>query len=110
MQCSYVDLVAPAGTRAQTPNWFVSHWWGEPVLDFIACVEQHAKVRALKPEDAVYWVCAYANNQHKLDSDITADPKDSAFAKAMQMCEGSNLRRPCIGSARTPTISISSTR
>ena len=29
------------------------------------------------------WVCAYANNQHKLDSDITADPKDSAFFKAM---------------------------
>ena len=82
-QSSYVELVAPAGTRAQTPKWFVSHWWGEPVLDFIACVEQHAKVRALKPEDAVYWVCAYANNQHKLDSDITADPKNSAFFKAM---------------------------
>ena len=59
-QCSYVELVAPAGTRAQTPKWFVSHWWGEPVMDFIACVEEHAKVRALDPEKAVYWVCAYA--------------------------------------------------
>ena len=57
-QCSYVELVAPAGTRAQTPKWFVSHWWGEPVLDFIACVEEHAKVRGLEPEEAVYWVCA----------------------------------------------------
>ena len=53
-QCSYVELVAPAGTRAQTPKWFVSHWWGEPVMDFIACVEEHAKVRALNQEEAVY--------------------------------------------------------
>ena len=26
-QCSYVEQVAPAGTRAQTPKWFVTHWW-----------------------------------------------------------------------------------
>ena len=56
-QCSYVELVAPVGTRAQTPKWFVSHWWGEPVMDFIACVEEHARVRALDPQEAVYWVC-----------------------------------------------------
>ena len=24
--CSYVELVAPEGTTAQTPKWFVSHW------------------------------------------------------------------------------------
>ena len=59
-QCSYVELVAPAGTRAQTPKWFVSHWWGEPVLDFILCLEEHAKVRGLDPEEAVYWVSAYS--------------------------------------------------
>ena len=56
-QSSYVELVAPAGTLAQTPKWFVSHWWGEPVLDFIACLEEHAKVRALDPDEAAYWVC-----------------------------------------------------
>ena len=59
-KCSYVELVAPEGTRAQTPKWFVSHWWGEPVKDFIACLEEHARVRNLDPEEAVYWVCAYA--------------------------------------------------
>ena len=26
----------------QPPEWFVSHWWGEPVSDFLACLEQHA--------------------------------------------------------------------
>jgi len=25
-QCSYVELVAPEGTVAQTPLWFISHW------------------------------------------------------------------------------------
>ena len=24
--CSYMELVAPEGTTAQTPKWFVSHW------------------------------------------------------------------------------------
>ena len=27
-QSSYVELVAPEGTTAQTPTWFVSHWSG----------------------------------------------------------------------------------
>ena len=65
-QCSYVELVAPEDARAQTPTWFVSHWWGEPVMDFIACVEEHAKVRRLDPEEAVYWVCALVGKIHVL--------------------------------------------
>ena len=56
-KCSYVELVAPEGARAQTPKWFVSHWWGEPVKDFIACLVEHARVRRLSDEEAVYWVC-----------------------------------------------------
>ena len=86
--CSYVELVARAGTRAQTPKWFVSHWWGGPVLDFIACLELHAKVRVLSPDEAVYWVCAYSSNLHELGSDIMADPREPAFLTALQMCEG----------------------
>ena len=31
-QCSYVELVAPEGTTAQTPMWFVSHWYGRRVF------------------------------------------------------------------------------
>ena len=31
-RCSYVELVAPEGTTAQTPTWFVSHWYGRRVL------------------------------------------------------------------------------
>ena len=54
--------------------------------DFVSAVEYHAKVRKLDNTDA-YWVCAYANNQHDLDADIPDDPKQSAFFKAMQLCE-----------------------
>jgi hypothetical protein len=61
--CSFVELVVDKGTVEQCPQWFVSHWWGEPVRDFVASVEAHAKARDLD-ESAAYWVCAYANNQH----------------------------------------------
>lgn len=57
--------------------------WGEPVKDFVKVLEKHAKVRYPKgqrnerdcdqnepSDDVTYWVCAYANNQHDLDSDI----------------------------------------
>ena len=43
---------------------FVSHWWGESVNDFIACLAAHAKDRVPNMMlDSGYWVCAYANNQ-----------------------------------------------
>ena len=117
-KCSFVELVAPPGTTAQTPRWFVSHWWGEPVKDFIKAVEYHAVQRFAprgefernerdgkpaweighKPQhkivgkpadaDATYWVCAYANNQHDLSELDVKDPRDTPFFKAMQLCDG----------------------
>jgi len=35
---SYVQLVAD---RAQPPDYFASHFWAEPVQDFLACIAQH---------------------------------------------------------------------
>ena len=59
-KCSFVELVVQEGTEGTAiPQWFISHWWGEPVLDFIRCTVEHARVRELG-EDACYWVCAYA--------------------------------------------------
>ena len=59
-KCSFVELMTPEGAEdTATPRWFVSHWWGEPVLDFIKCTDEHARVRELG-EDACYWVCASA--------------------------------------------------
>mgnify|MGYP003320066905 CR=1 FL=1 len=81
---SFVELVAFA---PQLPKWFVSHWWGEPVLDFIKCTEEHAQVRELG-EGACYWVCAYANNQHDLASVNAPTLEETSFYKALKLAEG----------------------
>ena len=74
---------------ARSRSLHASSRWGEPVKDFVQAVECHAEVRRLDKTNA-YWVCAYANNQHKLDAEIPDDPKQSAFFKAMQLCEVSS--------------------
>ena len=51
-QCSFVELIA---TGEQEPLYFVSHWWGEPVFDFIQCINQHSIDRKLG-KTAPYWV------------------------------------------------------
>jgi hypothetical protein len=55
-QCSFVELIAAEGQ--QGPDWFVSHWWGEPVAQFIDCLASHARDRCLPPHSS-YW-CARA--------------------------------------------------
>ena len=55
--CSFVELVVDEGTVEQTPQWFISHWWGEPVRDFVASVEAHAAAQGVEAS-AAYWVCA----------------------------------------------------
>ena len=90
------------------PNPAVSHFWGEPVLEFIACIEQHSADRALGL-GCKYWgalshklreivsvcvrlalasVCAYANNQWDLGGDVTNDPANSSFWRALDQAEG----------------------
>ncbi len=70
------------------PTYYVSHWWGEKVLDFIKCCEGHAMMHRLDPSVASYWVCAYANRQHDLGSDLGTDPTKSSFNRAMQLAKG----------------------
>lgn len=85
-RCSFVEAVATEPTD-QRPQWFASHWWGEAVVDFLKCIKHHLKVRGLQ-EPSAYWVCAYANNQHELGTELGTDPMQSSFLKAMQMCHG----------------------
>ena len=72
---SFVELIADGPQR---PHFFVSHFWGEPHADFVACVAQHTRDRAYgggrfntytggmstiegaDGDDARVWVCAYA--------------------------------------------------
>lgn len=88
--CAFVECLAEDD---QVPTWFISHWWGEPLKEFILCVEKHSEVRCLEDQDngiqPYYWVCAYANRQHSLASELgSIDPKDSSFFKAMQIASG----------------------
>eukprot|EP00927_Polykrikos_kofoidii_P065593 TRINITY_DN61332_c0_g1_i1.p1 TRINITY_DN61332_c0_g1~~TRINITY_DN61332_c0_g1_i1.p1 ORF type:complete len:849 (+),score=135.50 TRINITY_DN61332_c0_g1_i1:41-2548(+) len=84
--CSFVELLA---SKPQRPRLFTSHWWGEPCVDFIACVEQHSALHGFNA-DTPYWVCAYANDQHELSTALGTDPRDSSFFRAIsdESCHG----------------------
>jgi len=81
--CSFVELLA---AEDQVPDWFISHWWGDRILDFLACLEQHLLTRGLPP-DTFYWVCAYANRLHALHESVSADPKQCSFYKALVLVD-----------------------
>lgn len=87
-RCSYVEAVVGLGMESlQVPRWFVSHFWGESILDFVMCIEEHMAVRSIS-DSCAYWICAYANNQHELGKDLGSDPMKSSFLKAMVKCDG----------------------
>lgn len=85
-RCSFVEAVAEDAEH-QRPLWFVSHWWGEAIVDFLSCIQHHQRIREL-PDPSAYWVCAYANNQHELGTELGTDPMQSSFLRAMQSCDG----------------------
>ena len=95
---SFVErLPSTAGT--QPPRFFVSHWWGEPFVKTVACLERFIKDFKKNSNDeddargggmtidTPIWICAFANNQWDLDDPITVDPKQSSFTKALDLAE-----------------------
>mmetsp|Transcript_18306 Transcript_18306/g.21304 ORF Transcript_18306/g.21304 Transcript_18306/m.21304 type:complete len:204 (+) Transcript_18306:161-772(+) len=80
-----VELLA-TDAETQFPKWFVSHAWQEAVRRFVACLQEHAHLR--NAEHSAYWICAYANNQHKLQDEIAANPRNTSFYKAMKLSVG----------------------
>jgi len=108
-QISFVKAL-PSTAGPQPPRFFISHWWGETVSDFLNCLEQGIVDFRLNlngrhyskdynqesrgggmTEDTPVWICAYANNQWSLSGDITADPKESGFTKAMKVAKGRTI-------------------
>jgi len=107
-QISFVETL-PSTAGPQPPRFFISHWWGETVVDFLSCLEQaildfrfnnngvrycggnHESRGGGMTEDTPVWICAYANNQWSLSGDITADPKESGFTKAMKIAKGRTI-------------------
>jgi len=95
-QMSFVETL-PSTAGTQPPRWFVSHFWGEPVVDFMSCLKTHMNDFSRNAndnddhrgggmtEDTPVWICSYANNQNDLGASNMADPGESSFIKAMQI-------------------------
>jgi len=82
--CAFVELLS---AKPQVPKWFVSHWWGEHLIDFVKCIQRHTQIRQLS-HSSPFWVCAYANRLHAASSELTADLWQSSFCKALNVSEG----------------------
>lgn len=88
-RCSFVELVA---SSRQVPTWFVIHWWGQTLLQFMESLKAHVKARRTATEESPYWISAYAIRQPHGDQwdgrmhegEILEDPKTSSFFKAIQ--------------------------
>eukprot|EP00930_Biecheleria_cincta_P043978 TRINITY_DN30171_c0_g1_i1.p1 TRINITY_DN30171_c0_g1~~TRINITY_DN30171_c0_g1_i1.p1 ORF type:complete len:772 (+),score=94.21 TRINITY_DN30171_c0_g1_i1:80-2395(+) len=79
-RCAFVELLTKL---PRPPTWMITHWWGEPVSDFIACIDCHAKERCLQ-DDISYWICAYSIGQNYLALELShPDPRRSPFYMAM---------------------------
>jgi len=83
---SFKEIISMTGTK---PDWYCCHSWGDSVLNFIACCEEHARLRCLCERTSSYWVCAYANRQHDLEDEISKDDiTNTSFFRAMQRAKG----------------------
>ncbi|CAE8637200.1 unnamed protein product, partial [Polarella glacialis] len=76
--CAMVELFSDS---LCLPNNFCSHWWGEPLQYFVACIGRHCAVRQLCFRTTFYWICAYANRQHALSEELNDNPKQTSFYK-----------------------------
>jgi len=94
-KCSYVEAIAFSVSH-QMPSWFVSHWWGMPVLESVISLKAHACLR--HPEGSrdlttalAYWICTFALSQQDLDEPLPPEPKQFSFYRALLVCQGTVL-------------------
>eukprot|EP00929_Paragymnodinium_shiwhaense_P020861 TRINITY_DN1376_c0_g1_i1.p1 TRINITY_DN1376_c0_g1~~TRINITY_DN1376_c0_g1_i1.p1 ORF type:complete len:1061 (+),score=153.06 TRINITY_DN1376_c0_g1_i1:81-3263(+) len=98
-RCSYVEVVA---TSPQPAMWFVSHWWGEPFQDTMACLRTQSADRQ-HSVDTAYWLAATAVRHWEPEptdlcssggasGGVFARPlssvADSLAARVMRRCKG----------------------
>ncbi len=93
-QASFVETL-PSTCGTQPPHWFASHWWGEPFVHTLACLERLVLDFSINMNDSdndrgggmtidtPIWICIFANNQWRLEDAITIDPRDSSFSSAL---------------------------
>eukprot|EP00931_Biecheleriopsis_adriatica_P027677 TRINITY_DN16601_c0_g1_i1.p1 TRINITY_DN16601_c0_g1~~TRINITY_DN16601_c0_g1_i1.p1 ORF type:complete len:707 (+),score=182.60 TRINITY_DN16601_c0_g1_i1:61-2181(+) len=76
---AFVEMLTNQG---QPASWFLSHWWGGPMVNFVDCLKKHMSTRGL-PLDSAYWIWAFACRPHQQQCEITDDPKKVPFFKAL---------------------------
>ena len=86
-RCSFVELLSE-DDAAKRPDWFLSHWWGEIMNTLLQCLEQHVKDRKFDKLHTRYWICATALNQWELNQQLTINPANSAFVRALRASGG----------------------
>lgn len=84
-RCSYAEWAGPLQV-----DWYISHWWGGSFHDTVASLQKHAKSVAKQAEGeaeaTAYWICTFSNNQWALHEELTSDPRQSSFYKALHSC------------------------
>lgn len=82
-KCSFVEAVSE---QRRPPRWFVSHWNGEILMEFVASIRIHSMLRGPADQTAAYWIAAFAYNQWSLVSEDL-----SSFQLALARSQGTLL-------------------
>ena len=104
-RCSFVELATKTNdgdsetTTPAPPRFFVSHWWGTPLVDTIQMLKLHEKkgltMKDTFSSDYSVWICAFSNRQHNLaEEELDAtNYLSTPFAKALmsEQCRGTVL-------------------
>eukprot|EP00931_Biecheleriopsis_adriatica_P099169 TRINITY_DN734_c0_g1_i1.p1 TRINITY_DN734_c0_g1~~TRINITY_DN734_c0_g1_i1.p1 ORF type:complete len:630 (-),score=98.76 TRINITY_DN734_c0_g1_i1:33-1922(-) len=92
------------GAKEQVPAWFVSHWWGDFVGDFLKCIQHHVAVRGLFLNITGYWLHAYCSRYEDLESgnytEFVKAMKASHYKVLLIVNSSSKGRRPATTLAR----------
>lgn len=85
---SFASLVRKEGADIR-PHHFVSHNWKGSYQHFVESVLSHYKrfyegrADAPSKEDTYYWVCTFANNQHRVQEELGGKIDEGPFAVAI---------------------------
>eukprot|EP00325_Prymnesiales_sp_UTEX-LB-985_P003380 CAMPEP_0174704474 /NCGR_PEP_ID=MMETSP1094-20130205/8057_1 /TAXON_ID=156173 /ORGANISM="Chrysochromulina brevifilum, Strain UTEX LB 985" /LENGTH=2563 /DNA_ID=CAMNT_0015902535 /DNA_START=134 /DNA_END=7825 /DNA_ORIENTATION=+ len=84
---SFAELLPD--TNVGSPDYMVSHFWGEPHRRFVRSLRLHEMVFELQANygKTKYWVCAYANNQHEVTAGFPSIDQ-APFASAIEQAKG----------------------
>jgi len=88
--CSFVELVAK---KQQKPDWFASHYWGDSLIQLMACLKHHCKTRLMNEASTHFWISAFAHNMHEWCAETIRDPRmqdprNCGYYKAMKLSQG----------------------